>query len=214
MSPSPSNDTYKNGAPKIILFLAALMFAALMGFALAGEFELVGRDLAKRGVGSMFGLIMAISGNYLPKVVLPVRARRRNPARAMAAERAAGWIFVLAGLISVAIWTLLPIEKVMLTASLVGLGAFLLVAANWVWLVMGSTAAAANTIEEEVTIDPATAQKRLGLYMILHALLWGLAIFLADSIWGDVVSRWMTVPFIIANSLLAVYALPKLRAGM
>jgi hypothetical protein len=214
MSPSPSNDANKAGAPKIILVMAAIMFAALMGFALAGEFELIERNLAKRIVGSMFGLIMMVSGNYLPKVVLPVSARRRNPARAMAAERAAGWIFVLAGLISVAVWALVPIEKVMLTASVIGLGAFLLVGANWVWLVVGRTEVAVDTPDEGSTIDPISANKRLGLFMILHALLWGSAIFLVDSIWGDAASRWMVVPFIIANSLLAVYALPKFRAGL
>jgi small-conductance mechanosensitive channel len=213
MSSSPPNDTKQTGAPKIILFAAAIMFAALMGFALAGQFELIDRSLAKRVVGSMFGLILMVTGNYLPKVVLPVSARRRNPARAMAAERAAGWIFVLAGLVTIAIWILLPIESVMLTAGLVGLGAFILVGANWVWLLMSGADETVEIPDYEPANDPATSQKRLGLLMILHALLWGFAIFLADSIWGDAVSRWMTIPFIIANSLLAIYAIPKMRSN-
>lgn len=42
------------------------------------------------------------------------------------------------------------------------------------------------------------------ILMLMHAVFWVAVIFLADSIWGDVVSRWLVVPAMILNGVLAV----------
>ncbi len=53
---------------------------------------------------------------------------------------------------------------------------------------------------------------RMTTFLILHALLWVFAIFLADSIWGDGVSQAVAFVFIVVNTILAIAILPKFHA--
>lgn len=55
------------------------------------------------------------------------------------------------------------------------------------------------------------SKSRMALFLILHALLWVFAIFLADSLWGDAVSQLLVWPFIIVNTVLAILFSLKLR---
>ena len=52
---------------------------------------------------------------------------------------------------------------------------------------------------------------RVLIIAIFHTLVWVFAMFLADSIWGDAVSRVLVAPFIIANTILALFLYSAIR---
>lgn len=52
---------------------------------------------------------------------------------------------------------------------------------------------------------------RVLIFAMLHTLAWVFAMFLADSIWGDAVSRAMVAPFVVANTVLAIFLLRAIR---
>ena len=179
--------------------LIGLSTLAVMGVALAGEFELIDHELAKRGVGAGLALLLLLLGNQLPKLVLPLAARGETPALVLAAERFAAMVLVGAGLASLAVWIWWPAEQMMLVAGVIVLAGFGLAAANWarVLLVSGAAAQGAST-------NLGASKPRLMILILMHALLWVAVIFLADAVWGDAVSRWLVLPFLVLNGLLAV----------
>ena len=107
------------------------LVVAVLAFAAAKEFGIVEGAVAKRAVAMIFGVILIVTGNLLPKLVLPLSAQRRDPVRAKAAERIAGWILVLAGILYITVWFLTPPADAMLISSAIGLGAFVLASAAW-----------------------------------------------------------------------------------
>ena len=190
--------------------------AILIAFALAKEFGLVGSELANRAVGMSIGAVLIVTGNALPKFVLPLSIRTQNPERAMATERFAGWTFFLTGFVFVAAWLFVPLEHVKLVSSLVGLGAFGVVFAAGVRSVRSE-----HSKDRRVPLDTESfagssqhvLAGRGAILMLLHGVLWVSAIFLADSIWGDGVAQWMAVVFVIANGALIPWIVPRLRTN-
>ncbi|WP_306253037.1 hypothetical protein [Parvularcula sp. IMCC14364] len=116
------------------VFGACLMVGGSLGVVLVEEVGLVGPGFEKRAVGVFLGLMLVMTGNFLPKTVRPLTAENCDPARAMATERFAGWVFVLAGLVYAGIWLFAPIEQAPLGSSLIGLAAFFVVLAAWLRL--------------------------------------------------------------------------------
>ena len=66
----------------------------------------------------MCGLIVAWSGNTIPKTLTPLEQLACDPARHQARLRRAGWAFVLAGLGWALSWLLLPIAAALPMAML------------------------------------------------------------------------------------------------
>ena len=178
--------------------VAGLAFAVL-ATALAGEFELIDQGLAKRGVGAALALLLLVLANQLPKLIVPLAIRRDNPAPVLAAERFAATVLVGAGLASLAVWIWWPAAQMMAVAGIIVLAGFGLASANWARLLLSGGATIREASDELVSSRP-----RLTILMLMHALLWVAIIFLADTIWGDAVSRWLVLPFLVLNGLLAV----------
>jgi hypothetical protein len=193
--------TADNQTPKmrISAVLTGLLVLAVMAVALAGEFEWINHDLAKRGVGASLGLILLVLGNQMPKLILPPAAWREQPAPILAAERFAATVLVCAGLAATAVWIWWPADTMMALASLIILAGFALAAANWARVLLLGGAPVRRGSDGLLTTGP-----RLMLLMLMHAVFWVAVIFLADSIWGDFVSRWLAVPAMIFNGVLAV----------
>ncbi len=57
-----------------------------------------------------------------------------------------------------------------------------------------------------------TSAMRNAVYLILFALFWGFAMFLADSIWGDDVAQWMAVAYVLINGFIIRFMLRKRRS--
>lgn len=190
------NQTHK---PRIGAGLMAFLVLAVLAIALAGEFGLIDQVLAKRGVGASLALLLLMLGNQWPKLVLPLAARQENPAVILAAERFAATVLVGAGLAALAVWVWAPAAWMMPIAGAIVLAGFGLAAANWTRVLLTGGVLARPAAEGLGRSAP-----RLTVLMLLHALFWVAVIFLADSIWGDAVSRWLVLPFLILNGALAV----------
>ena len=112
-------------------FLAFLILGSSLVFGLLQTNGLIDASIGKRSYGIVMGFVLIVTGNHLPKTVRSMTASRCDPARLMAAELFAGRVFVLAGIIYVAVWIFGPLDQVNLLSSLVGLSAFALVLARW-----------------------------------------------------------------------------------
>jgi hypothetical protein len=207
-----NTDTFTAPLKPFMLTIVSLSVAVL-GFGVLREQGTIDPDLGRRAVAILLGLMLAVTGNVLPKLVRPLAAHAGDPARCLAADRFAGWTFAIAGLIFAALWVFAPIQHVMRISALVGLGAFALVAASQLRLVLAADARGRHErTSHSPAVDEAAAATRIVAVQLLHALLWVFAMFLTDSIWGDTVAQWMVLPFIIASGALLSVQFTRVRA--
>jgi hypothetical protein len=85
--------------------------SAALTFALAAPLAVrygIRPDFGIRGLMAVAGLFLIVTGNALPKTLIPLSAMRGDPARVEAARRLAGWTWVLVGLAVVVAWLLAP----------------------------------------------------------------------------------------------------------
>jgi len=199
---------HKPSHPVSIAF-AVLLMAGLAGVVLAGAFDWLDRDLTRRLACIVFGLMLLGAGNILPKIVMPVRSGGAHPAQRRA-DRLAGAVFVLAGLICIAVAVLAPAARILLIEASVGIAAFLVAGLLWAGAALGAPKPDPSGADDNADAAKARVQ-RLTVFLILNGLFWAFLIFVADIVWGDAGARWMLVPFIIVNSLLAVTQIKRFR---
>lgn len=180
--------------------LIALLAATVMLIGAGKMTGLVDGFAAKRGIGVAFGLMMILTGNVIPKLVLPVGTEGQGAAGALAAERLVAWTFVLTGFVCTALWLFAPADHVMLVSSALGLCTFAV--AGLYWLIQ--TSARSGRYDDQVPL-----RARFGILLLLHTLAWCFAIFGADAIWGDTVAQWLAMVFVVVNGLLGI---PMTRA--
>jgi hypothetical protein len=148
-------------------------------------------ELAKRIGVLVFGVMLAVLGNYLPKFAVPWS----TPATA-AARRFAGWVFVVAGGAYVATCLFAPMPHAVVASSIIGIGAFVLAGANWTRVVRHT--GRVRGVDEEATLDgqpSAAAGLAQAATYILLGLFFVFVIFLSDALWGDAVAQWMAVGY-------------------
>ena len=109
----------------LVAILAAVAAAKGMGF-----FEAAA---ARRAIGLLIGVMALVIGNFLPKL-RPLHSPGANPAKGMAAERSAGWILVLVGAAYIVLFLFVPLDQAGRLSSVIGISAFVAIAANWGWL--------------------------------------------------------------------------------
>jgi len=198
-----SDQTHSSTSRKFEAFIIGIFVTGVMGFAVAKELGSIDGYLAKRSIGIILGLLLIMMGNFLPKIVRPLAEQAGNPARAMAAERFAGRMFMLGGLAYISVWIYGSQESAPLISSLIGIGAFVLAAANWMRL-MGAEMFGRRDRSPSDAISHARLQ-------ILFALFWVFAIFLGDAIWGDYVSQPMAIGYVIVIGIWAALRANKAR---
>jgi hypothetical protein len=181
----------KNGLPISAMVGFLGLVAVMSAIGIGKETGVIEHDLAKRGVGIILGLMQIAAGNLLPKFRL-FDAPGRDPAQTLAAERFAGWVFVISGTAYVIIWAFTPMSSVILISSIVGLSSFALVAFDWI---RRTIARKPSTAGRRAT--DATYAKRILLGTMLLGFGWGFVMFLVDYLWGDAVSQRVTVIFLI-----------------
>ncbi|WP_421785539.1 hypothetical protein [Hyphobacterium sp.] len=124
------------------LFAAGFSIGIALAFSLGETFNWIPEAASKRTAGVLIGLVLAATGNFLPKAVIPVSARRCHPARAVRAERFVGLVLMMAGIVFAAIWLFAPLEVAKVGSSFAGLVAFGTALAAWMWLHAGTSRAA------------------------------------------------------------------------
>jgi hypothetical protein len=188
----------------IIGFLG--LFAGMVAIAVAKKTGALDYELAKRCVGVVLGLMLVCAGNLLPKFRM-FDTPGSDPVHALAAERFAGWVFVLAGAAYVAVWALAPTASATLVSSMVGIAAFAFVGLDWLRRAGRTEAPAARPQASEATLV-----KKFVLGTILITLGWVIVIFLVDHIWGDTVSRWVGIIYSLVIASLVVLITAQLLA--
>jgi hypothetical protein len=185
------------------LAAAALAFAQKMGFIEAA--------LEKRAMGLIIGVMVIVTGNFLPKT-RPLHAPGVNPpGPAAAAERFAGWTLFVAGIAYIGLFALAPLDQARKISSIFGLGATIYVAASWAWMLRGALLGG----QEQSAVDrQRAAEKRRLIVPLLLAFFYALAtacvVFLLHSRRQiEEISWWMFLGFWLLYAALMVVLNPK-----
>ena len=111
---------------RFAVFAGAACIGGVMVFALSREMGWLDAGLARRAVGACLAMLWIILANILPKLGATLASERRAAARQAGAERWSAGLFVLSGLVVLAIWLFAPEERAVLASGLIGLAAFCL----------------------------------------------------------------------------------------
>ena len=90
---------------------AGLLLAASASVAGAVRFDLIGDGTSERVMGVLLGIVLVVTGNFIPKTLEPLSAERCDPSRKQALQRFAGWAFVLAGVGYAIVWLTFPLDR-------------------------------------------------------------------------------------------------------
>lgn len=167
--------------------LMLLLVGAVLAVAGGRALELLDPGTAKRVVGVLFSVMLVVAGNMLPKFSRPLSALRA-PDASMAADRAVGVVLVLLGVSLSAVFVFVPMPQLMLVASVIGISALVSVAGMWGLLSRGERLPALDTAQ--------------GLLLLLvHTLLWVFVMFFVDQLWGDQAAQWLSIGFVVVQSV-------------
>jgi hypothetical protein len=194
---------------KTVIFGFLGFTAAAATLAAAEKMGVVEAAVVKRGLGLIIGVMVVVTGNFLPKI-RPLNAPGVNPTKAAAvAERFAGWMLVLVGIVYVALFAFAPLEQARTISSIVGIGAMLLIAANWGWLVRGAVFGGRENSEEMAAERKYSRAKRKLIVPLLFAFFYTLAtacavFLLHDRHQIEEVGWWMFLGFWLVYAALSV----------
>ena len=180
--------------------LAALVIMTLFAAGIGKEMGFIENDTAKRISGVVFGLLVILFGNILPKLVSPLGSDAEAAGRSRAADRIAGLVLVLTGLAVVAIWLAVPADSAMLASAMAGLGGLFISLMLWTFQAAPRLAGFRGP---EALEHPASI-RRLTVLFLLHAVFWVFLIFLADTLWGDASAKWIAIAFTLLNGVIAL----------
>jgi ABC-type Fe3+-siderophore transport system permease subunit len=176
----------KPAARVLTIAVVGLMiaFAAIIA---AKEFNLVDQAFARRGVSALLGLLLAVCGNYLPKLT---RQPDADTALLGRADRAAGRVLILTGLAFSVIWLAAPLGTATAIASIVGLLGASACIAVWAWIARRAEGGSAR-----MAITATDTAVRAAVAMIVLSIFVTFGIFEIDRIWGDQAAQWSAIIF-------------------
>lgn len=180
------------------LAAGSLAFAQRMGFIQA--------PLEKRAMGLIIGVLVMVTGNFLPKT-RPLNAPGVNPpGPAAAAERFAGWTLFVVGSAYIALFVFAPLDQARRISSILGIGAMIYVAASWAWMLRG---ALLGGQEESLDDRRRAAEKRKLILPLLFAFFYALAtacvvFLLHNRSQVEKVGWWMFLGFWLLYAALMV----------
>jgi hypothetical protein len=145
----------------LLAIIATLAAARGIGFLEA--------DAARRAIGLVIGVMVVVVGNFLPKL-RPLGSPGGNSAEATAAERSAGWVLVLAGITYIALFAVAPLDKAALLSSVLGIGALVVIAANWVRLALRTLFVDGKTPKEIAPSRQAWEKRKLAISLLFGFL--------------------------------------------
>ena len=94
--------------------------------------HLLDAALAKRAIGLIVGVLVMVTGNFLPKTQ-PLKALHVRSSSAIAAERFAGWALFLGGAVYASLFLFAPLRLARPLSSCVGIAIILAIAADGAW---------------------------------------------------------------------------------
>lgn len=199
---------------KAVVFGFLGFAAAAAALAIAQKLGVIDAAVVKRAMGLIIGVMVVVIGNFLPKI-RPLNAPGVNPEKATAvAERFAGWMLVLAGVAYVALFAFAPLEQARSVSSVLGIGAMVLIAANWAWLVRGALFSRRGASDETEDERKYAARKRRLMVPLLFAFFYAFAtacavFLLHDRRQIEEVTWWMFLGFWMIYAALMVVLEPR-----
>lgn len=193
-----------------LVWSVGAVLAAILAIAAARETGLVTPDLGKRLGAAMIGLMLAVCGNILPKIARRLEMGRETAAAFAAADRNAGWILVLFGVLYAAVWLSAPLDRAALGASCVGLGGLLLALGFWLWRVRPTEPYASPGL-----LTSTAMAGRLTVFFLIGGVFGAGLLIQIDAAFGDQIAQWTAVGFAVGMPMgvAAVYLLARRRAG-
>jgi hypothetical protein len=91
------------------LSIAALYLLTSLALNVLRQHHAIGDEMAVRLMGMLMGAVVVMSGNAIPKTLVPLARLSCDPAREQALRRLAGWALVLGGLGYTLAYALAPI---------------------------------------------------------------------------------------------------------
>jgi hypothetical protein len=185
---------YSLGVYGLLFFMIAItVIMALLGF--------IDKLMARRIMGGLFGLILIVSGNFLPKMIRPWQVSNKSGQF----QRLIGWILVLAGMAMVGVsiiayddWA--PIWTVII--ALTGLFFSTLIVVINRWQDRKSQHQTQNLSNEVLSIELRQASIQRALAYILHAMAWVCVMFAVEIIWGPQSLSWSLIGYALSLTLL------------
>ena len=167
--------------------------------ALAKAAGLVEVAVEQRVFGLVIGAMIVVIGNFLPKM-RPLNMDRIDPARTTAAERLAGWVLSLAGLVYIALFVFAPLNHARHVSSIIGIGAIVLIALDWTWLARSVLFGTRHRLQDAPQISRRPAQKNKPALWLLCAFFYVLTaacitFLFHDTPWGHQIGSWSIVIF-------------------
>jgi len=154
----------------VLGFLGFTVVAA--SFAFAQRMGYIEASLEKRLMGLLIGMLVIVTGNFLPKT-RPLHAPGVNPpGPAAAAERFAGWTLCVVGMAYVALYVFAPLDEARKISAIIGIGAMIYIAASWAWMLRG---AVLGGQEQSLAAEQRAAEKRRLMVPLLLAFFYLLA---------------------------------------
>jgi len=172
------------------------------GIAILAAARVIAPETAARALGMVVGGMAILTGNFLPKTRL-LQTATGSGTQTRAAERAIGWILVLAGIAFVAAFAFAPLPRAKLLAAGAGIGALILIAATSVQLVVGTLLHYHSTAAEHRDANDRGASPARGRRLMAALLAAFIYVFATASVQlmlegqplGDVIASWMQIAF-------------------
>lgn len=112
---------------------AGLILAAALSLKSLASFDVIDSETSKRVMQVLFGIILMISGNLIPK-----SDEQCGAAKGQSLRRFAGWTFVIAGLVYATVWLVAPLEIARIISLSVVAASVLLVTVPFAWMILAS----------------------------------------------------------------------------
>jgi len=183
--------------------MALGVLAVFAGIVVAEESGWIGSDPARRAVSALMGVLLALCGNYLPKLTAAATANSVHLAKA---DRAAGWLLIVTGVCFALIWLIAPLGWARGASALIGLGGGLVALCAWAFAARRAEGGSAR-----LAAFSFSSAARLGVAMIVGGLFATFGLFEVDRRWGDEAAQWTSLAVVMV--LVFVAASPFVRAA-
>ena len=194
------------------VFCVCLLLVCL---ASAKKLEVLSNELTLRSIGVGIGVVLILTGNILPKFVLPLAVRKGGPKWMTELERFAGWAFFITGFVFGLAWLIVPLPYAKVVSSTLGLLGCLVVCGVWLWRTWPRPFGLGRPEVESLSQKTyqQAAEGRRTIICLIHAVVWVFIILLMDAIWGDHAAQWTAVLFVLANGILLNRGVSSSRAN-
>lgn len=187
----------------VYAFMGFMVIAVLL--AVATKTGVIDSLFEKRTQGVLIGVMVIVMGNLLPKL-RPLNAHGGEPAAVTAAERLAGWLLVLAGIVQTALFLFAPLAQARPISSLIGIGAIVIVAVSWTRLAI-LTLKCRDTQSSGHVPDKRAAEQRQVVGWLMFAFFYVFAtacltFLFKDQPWFHTFASWMLIGAVFVYALV------------